>query len=1135
MVAERGNGPRQKRSRGDRGKESRDVNRNREDEDEIEIQYQKVVEQVTEVPRTSSRDRTLQCTEEQILDVLVPETTKQLVEVPEIVSRDGVQQRTVEQIVDAPVMQTVEELAEVSKVFSQDRIQQRIVEQTIPAISLAETIVVVPVIQMQRTTQRGVNTHAQHVVNAVEVEKPKIIELTVQRKKFIFQEKINQETKPVEIPQVQFLNKADDKFVVVQRQVSTAQTVQKTMEVPLLQLTDEVANIPVVAQRQICVNQEVQKTIGDFQLQYADQVVDVPVVSVVQVSDAVTDACLTCDAKCKVACETCVKDNTFTVTGEITVAGKTNHETIVRGIVPNIGFESLIDDLSSVDNKRLNYQDCEVLFRVNKQSTNIADSVHVDKDDLDNDAHLRHARDETENADFLTGSMATTAAAQHKSSKHQPTKQAMQQRERKEEKGKGEEKRRGEKGRKENGRKSEEKVVRKEDEEGDSKVVKDVTGWTVVTRNKRQKKMVQIFVKVNGSKATPMEVNLTDDKVEDVMRQIQKDEDVYVTMHGKVLRRDEKLKSCEVTDGCTTQVTSRLRGGGKHKDKRNKAGAKQGTEESGKKDQEVGSMSDKCQEMTKDQKDALIQTIERNEGYRRLITTISEAEDWECRIQRFGKQLQEKSEIGEERAKVMEWGMRWAVEARRRRRRRDEEQGQSTGRGSAGLVRGGDERCRTDETSRKGKGKGNGGKGEHDGKAGGGGSKGRQQVENLVMDEDQENMRATTSVENCEEDVRKLLEMVEREEMELEMMQQEEMEHEEQRGRVAPNMGAGGSHPQATSDTRKKKVLRWADCNDEEGKENEEEVEEEKEAGQWEKTEERPPGLEEVESKQEAKKEQEAERKQEQEQEQEGDRERKAEEKKEREKESSAQEAREQERRAQEAREEERRAQEAHEEQKRAQKTLEKRKAQEEQEREAKAQEERKKEVRVQEERERVAREAKAQEEREKEAKAQEEREREVNAHEERREQEREAEAQGEHESDVKAQEGHEGEVKAQEEQGEDANSLHEESHVSNRHMTWWHNAWWVRVNNGPHLQTARDRRRVWRAATRAAQEVRDTGKVAGGEREKREQGKTESNASNTLHVVFHFPTATTSTQQQQPQQQQQQCVPVGVHQRVLQ
>ena len=41
-----------------------------------------------------------------------------------------------------------------------------------------------------------------------------------------------------------------------------------------------------------------------------------------------------------------------------------------------------------------------------------------------------------------------------------------------------------------------------------------------------------------------------------------------------------------------------------------------------------------------------------------------------------------------------------------------------TGRGSAGLARGGDERYRADETSRKGKGKGNGGKGEHEGKGG---------------------------------------------------------------------------------------------------------------------------------------------------------------------------------------------------------------------------------------------------------------------------------------------------------------------------------------------------------------------------------------------------------------------------------
>ena len=47
--------------------------------------------------------------------------------------------------------------------------------------------------------------------------------------------------------------------------------------------------------------------------------------------------------------------------------------------------------------------------------------------------------------------------------------------------------------------------------------------------------MIQIFVKVDEAKVTPMEVSLTDGKVEDVMRQIQKGEDVYVTKRWKVL------------------------------------------------------------------------------------------------------------------------------------------------------------------------------------------------------------------------------------------------------------------------------------------------------------------------------------------------------------------------------------------------------------------------------------------------------------------------------------------------------------------------------------------------------------------------------------------------------------------------
>ena len=163
------------------------------------------------------------------------------------------------------------------------------------------------------------------------------------------------------------------------------------------------------------------------------------------------------------------------------------------------------------------------------------------------------------------------------------------------------------------------------EEEECKQVEKDVMGWTVVTRNKRQRKMAQIFVKVNVSKATPMEVNLTDDKVEDVMRQIQKDEGVYVTMHGKVLRRDEKLKSCGVSDGCTIQVTSRLRGGGKHKDKkgqkeRKRAAKQKGPEQKSEEEPKI----DKGPVIQECDRDTVVQMIEESEENRKVTVRMLE-------------------------------------------------------------------------------------------------------------------------------------------------------------------------------------------------------------------------------------------------------------------------------------------------------------------------------------------------------------------------------------------------------------------------------------------------------------------------------------------------------------------------------
>merc|ERR1712023_571403 len=131
-----------------------------------------------------------------------------------------------------------------------------------------------------------------------------------------------------------------------------------------------------------------------------------------QVSDAVLDACLTGDPKSKVACEPATKDNMVMVFGEITTQAKLDYDTIVRKAIKGIGYDSYVDDMSSVDSKGLSCDSCEVLVKINKQSPDIAGGVHVGKEDLDVGAGdqgimFGYASDETEDCMPLTILVAT--------------------------------------------------------------------------------------------------------------------------------------------------------------------------------------------------------------------------------------------------------------------------------------------------------------------------------------------------------------------------------------------------------------------------------------------------------------------------------------------------------------------------------------------------------------------------------------------------------------------------------------------------------------------------------------------------------------------------------------------------------
>ena len=99
-----------------------------------------------------------------------------------------------------------------------------------------------------------------------------------------------------------------------------------------------------------------------------------------------------------------------------------------------------------------------------------------------------------------------------------------------------------------------EQVPKVEKDEG-----KRVQGcWSDEVDGEGQQKVL-IIVKVDVARTSMMEMAMGD-KVNDIVKRIPiSNQDVYVTSGGRVLRGSDRLRSCGVTDGCTIQVTSRMR------------------------------------------------------------------------------------------------------------------------------------------------------------------------------------------------------------------------------------------------------------------------------------------------------------------------------------------------------------------------------------------------------------------------------------------------------------------------------------------------------------------------------------------------------------------------------------------------